>query len=267
MGWSVCERRRVKVARKELPYFPWYVADAETDSHYSAMNDAELGFYHRCLNYAWVNGGVPADPVERARVLNRTLTYANKKWVRVGKCFSPSENPELLVNPRQERERQKALSRKHRATEAANIRHFRNADASPKHCLDDANGLPRAFVSVSESVSGFRKLPTEAKPFVPGAVANSFAAFWKRWCELTGRKQRESYACQAWISVVEFDTQALAMACLERYGASAEVNRGVVTNPDKWIYEQARDDWKGDWPAAPVQPPPTGAQGRRRSAI
>ncbi len=153
----------------KLPYFCWYPADAETDSNYSAMDDAELGFYHRCLNYSWRNGGLPADAKERARALKRTKPYADKKWIRVGKCFFPSkEDPALLVNPRQEKERQKAFSRNRRATDAANARHKTvarsNAYASPKQCLEDAKALPRAYDSDSDSDSeSLKKLATEVK--------------------------------------------------------------------------------------------------------
>jgi hypothetical protein len=115
------------------------------------------------------------------------------------------------------------------------------------------------FSSVSVSVSDSVILRTEEKAMSrapekkPGEVSTSFRGFWERWCKLTGRKQRESYACQAWLSVVEFETEAVALACLERYGASDEVKRGIVTNADKWLFEQSQDNWRGEWQArAPV---------------
>jgi hypothetical protein len=85
-------------------------------------------------------------------------------------------------------------------------------------------------------------------------ISASFARFFERWHELTGRRQRESYASSAWEESVTSEREVAAMACLERYGLSDEVSRGVVTNPDKWIYDQAADDFKGEWQPRKQQP-------------
>lgn len=131
---------------KGLPYFRWYPADAETDANFRAMSDAEIGFYVRCLNHAWINGGIPADPVERARVLHTRLDTANNHWFRVGKCFVPSPNdPHILVNPRAETERRLASQKSQMAMKSANVRYERSANA-PRHALARAD---------SDSDSGF----------------------------------------------------------------------------------------------------------------
>lgn len=75
--------------------------------------------------------------------------------------------------------------------------------------------------------------------------------FWVRWVALTRRAQRKSLARAAWLSVVTPATETAAMACLERYGLSGEVRNGAVTNPDKWIYDQARDNFTGEWQPQP----------------
>lgn len=128
---------------KNLPFFRWFPADAETDHNYSALTDAELGFFHRCLNRSWTNGGLPADLPELARAMRVTDAYLAKVWVRVGRCFEPSSiNPGMLINPRQEKERSHALSKSERATNSVRTRYERRT-----------NELPRASESVSESVS------------------------------------------------------------------------------------------------------------------
>lgn len=104
---------------KGLPYFKWYPADAEMDRKYRAMGDADLGFFHRCLNYAWSEGGLPADATSRARVLGRRKAEADKRWEVVGECWVPSPgDPSILVNPRQERERASAISKSEQASGA-----------------------------------------------------------------------------------------------------------------------------------------------------
>jgi T5orf172 domain len=91
-----------------LPYFRWYPADAEMDEDYAAMTDQELGFYHRCLNRSWLNDGLPFDLDELARIMRVPRKYLDKVWKRVGNKFVGNAHSRL-VNPRQEKERDKAI--------------------------------------------------------------------------------------------------------------------------------------------------------------
>ena len=95
------------------------------------MSDAEIGFYIRCLNHAWINGWLPADPVQRARVLKTRLDTANKYWLRVGKCWVTSSlYPERLTNLRQEMERSSALHKSEMAAKSVNHRYERSTNES-----------------------------------------------------------------------------------------------------------------------------------------
>lgn len=96
---------------KTLPYFRWYPADAETDEAYASMTDAELGFFHRCLNRAWVNGSLPADLDQLAFAMRVRRSYLDKIWPKVGKCFHHVEVGTRLVNRRQEEERKNAVAK------------------------------------------------------------------------------------------------------------------------------------------------------------
>ncbi len=93
------------MARKKLPYYPLYPSDFDADENIRGMDDAELGFFIRCLNHAWVNRGLPADPEEIDRVIpgRRAKPFA-ETWTRVSRSFVPSSDGRL-VNPRQEAER------------------------------------------------------------------------------------------------------------------------------------------------------------------
>lgn len=105
---------------KEFPYFRWYPKDAESDEKYSMMNDAELGFFLRCLNMSWINEGIPADPDDRARVMHKSRIIADKRWKTVGQCFVPSAVfPGKLVNPRQEVERDHARSKSEKGSDSS----------------------------------------------------------------------------------------------------------------------------------------------------
>jgi uncharacterized protein YdaU (DUF1376 family) len=140
-----------------LPYFKWYPADAETDEDYSAMNDTELGFYHRCLNRSWINSGLPADHARLARLLKVSPAYLQKMWTRVGKKFQLSENTGRLVNKRQEDERTKAVSKSEKSANAARKCHangLRSQNGSSHSAGRQALG---GADSGSESDSDFEK--------------------------------------------------------------------------------------------------------------
>ena len=225
---------------KSLPYFHWYPADAETDANFRAMDDADIGFYIRCLNHAWINGGIPADPKERARVLRTRLDTANKRWLRVGKCFTKSLNDELLfVNSRQETERESACSKSLKASESAKARYERSANAPL-----------RASDSVYDSVSAFdlNKKPSlrSESELTVRAVADAFSDWLKPW----PRCASPDMAARAWLSTVTGDVLSLAFAARDRYLASDEVRRGAVMEPAKWLFAQKDAGWCGKWPVA-----------------
>lgn len=136
---------------KDLPFFRWWIARAETDERYSAMTDQELGFYHRCLNKAWVNGGLPADLDQLAKTMRVTRQYLDEVWKAVGECWY-SENGRLF-NKTQEEERAYASSKSERNANAARSRYERSADALPMQSECSANAPRHASDSDSFSVS------------------------------------------------------------------------------------------------------------------
>jgi len=92
-----------------------------------------------------------------------------------------------------------------------------------------------------------------------------FDVWWERWVKLTKRAQRRTDALRAWIGMVDEDQALLVAACLDRYGKSDEVARGVVCNPDKWLYDQGRENWTGDWPPARASPEQKPARGQLKN--
>ncbi len=77
-----------------------------------------------------------------------------------------------------------------------------------------------------------------------GKISEKFEDFWKRY----PRKQHRDAACMEWLSVVTVESEPRVFDCLARYLDSDEVSRGAVANPEKWLMEQHRDGWAGDWP-------------------
>ncbi len=104
-----------------LPWFKWYPADAAMDEKYAAMNFEELGFYHACLNKAWINGGsLPSDPAMLARLMQVTPKFLETVWPMVGKCFVPFfDDPSRLISPRQYQEYSEAVEKASKRSSAS----------------------------------------------------------------------------------------------------------------------------------------------------
>ncbi len=133
---------------KLLPYFRWFPSDAESDDKYSAMTDEELGFFHRCLNKSWLNGGLPADPMRRSQVMRTAPKTADRLWQPW--CWVPHPHDlSKVVNPRQEAERSEAL----KGSEARALAGSKGGKRSAmlKQCSSEPQ--PRTYGSVSVSGS------------------------------------------------------------------------------------------------------------------
>lgn len=205
------------------------------------MDDAEIGFYIRCLNHSWVNGGIPADPIERSRQLHTRKDTADRRWARVGKCFQTSElDPTLLVNPRQELERKLA-------SQISQVR----SESAKRSSKCSANAPLRAYVSVSDSAFDSEKVLPRKENLDRARVKSPAPERFTEWLRAWPRVGSPDAAAQAWISVViSPDDESAAFAARDRYLASDEVARNVIQEPAKWIYDQARGGWGGRWPKA-----------------
>lgn len=90
---------------KSSPCFQFYAADYLADENVVLMTLEEEGAYIRALAYCWREGSIPSDE-DRLSVL---LKGASTNVIRVVKrCFKQSSsNPERLIHPRLEVEREK----------------------------------------------------------------------------------------------------------------------------------------------------------------
>jgi len=150
-----------------LPYYPMYPADFDGDVRVRVMEDCELGLYVRCLNHAWMNDGLPADPEEIRRCFRDEPTAFAKKWARVEPCFPLGEDGKRR-NPRQERERA-SIEEKHarrvrsgkRSGQTRRANQEKTGVFSSEQCSN--NVRTRAFDSDSDSISGSSQSRTTEK--------------------------------------------------------------------------------------------------------
>ena len=189
-------------------------------------------FWINCLCLAGVNDGFLPTAPDLAWTLKLTLLTVLENLNVLLKAGLIEETERGRFQPHAWKERQYESD-----TSNDRVKRFRERQRN----------VTRAVTVTSPDTEQIQSRAEQTQNSASGPVSRSFRAFWERWCSVTGRKQRESMACQAWVASVEFETEAAAMACLERYGASDEVQRGVVCNPDRWIYDQARDKLAGEW--------------------
>ena len=108
-----------------LPYFRMYPKDFDTDENVRMLDLTETGLFVLCLNHAWINDGLPADPEDIARALK--IPNLSKIWPRVSKCFYP--DGDRLRNKRQEEERSVAVAKSENNSRAARTPRERLANA------------------------------------------------------------------------------------------------------------------------------------------
>lgn len=171
---------------KTLQFFRWFPADAMTDELYASFTDQELGFFHRCLNHAWLNDGLPPEMGDLARIMGVTPDYLTEVWKRVGIAFVKSrKGGHRLCNSRQEKERDHAMSKSAKAVASVRTRYERNPTTTP-------NVATRASVSVSVSASvpeggpGGTEIPIPARPPKEPAK-DGFDAWWDAWWNKTAK--------------------------------------------------------------------------------
>lgn len=95
-----------------------------------------------------------------------------------------------------------------------------------------------------------------------GPTSSRFPEFWEKY----PYQIEKDAACREFVSVVSAKNEHLVFACLDRYLASDQVSRGVVSKPAIWLQKQNRDKWESKWPGirtnghAPSPPKPYGCQ-------
>ena len=236
---------------KRLPFYKLYPQDFDCDEKVRGLSLSEAGLFLFCLNHAWVNDGLPADPKEIARQLRIPEKEFNRNWRRVNTNFIQCEDSRLR-NSRQEEERLLATKKSLKAAESVKARWKTDTNVSETYEVRIENVLPRALarydsVSVSGSGSGFQG-------GLGGKSSERFLEFWEAY----PMKKNRDKCCQIWLSLVAPADEEKVFACLGRYLDSQLVADGKVQNPENWLHDCVRDGWATEWPPS--------AAARRRGA-
>ncbi len=238
----------------KLPYYRWFPKDAETSEAYASMTDAELGFYHRCLNRAWLNDGLPADPAKRAQALQKPRSYADKMWSGiVGERFTLDDNGRYR-NGRQEEERMKAIRKSEQASDAVSERERkRNIRSSPDESTDDLRAQARPG---SGSVSGSSeevKATTENKTSTRArGPIEWFEEFWSTYWRRIARS--EALKCYKRHILTEEMHGAVMLAVAAQTPVMLARDVSLRPHATTWLNQHR---WEDD-----PEPPPAGQKSR-----
>ena len=103
------------------PAFQWYPKDILSSARVAEMSLAEEGAYRRLIDFCWLNGSIPADPIRASRLVGKGCTREITEAVLPMFTPDPDDTTRLLHDRLdEERRKQKELSLKR--TQAANAR-------------------------------------------------------------------------------------------------------------------------------------------------
>jgi uncharacterized protein YdaU (DUF1376 family) len=163
------------------PSYPMYAQDFDMDT--SAWDNEAVGAYIRLLNCQWINGALPDDHRELARIARSTPKKFQKSWQKISKKFSRQDQNgiQILQNPKMERVREelnKYLKKQQESgRRGAEIRWGKDSDPNGEPIASPmANGCLSS--SSSSSFEDIKNPPTpqETKPLnepSPGVVVQA----------------------------------------------------------------------------------------------
>lgn len=127
-----------------LPYYKLFPKEFDADDKVRIMDLSQLGLYIACLNFSWVNRGLPIEPEEIRLSLKISKGEFAKAWARVEACF-PVDG-ERRWNPRQRADWEEAAqkSAKNSAARAQRTNYERSTNVERMLNVSSTNVLPHA---------------------------------------------------------------------------------------------------------------------------
>lgn len=169
----------------KAPAFQFYPADFLADENVKLMTNQEIGCYWKLSCYCWIEGSIPSDLRKMAKLCEEDGSAMAQLWQAICKCFVPHPTePERLVHPRLEKEREKQeLNRRERSESGKKgAKSLWN-----KKLSSDGSAMPPAMAqpyqepmaldgSSSSSSSSSSSYNTEAAPLCHGSAMTAVMA-------------------------------------------------------------------------------------------
>ena len=102
------QKEKGETVKTTSPAFQFYPKDYLTSEHVARMSLDEQGAYVRLLCHAWLEGSIPSNKKDIARMLGVSAQKLTAMWGSISRCFEPDpEDPNRLLSPRLQREVEK----------------------------------------------------------------------------------------------------------------------------------------------------------------
>jgi hypothetical protein len=81
---------------KDVPYFPFYAANMMSSRSFRLMSLKERGLLITILMECWVNGSVPSEPSDMAKILGLTIDEVRIAYSNLQSAFLESREGQLI---------------------------------------------------------------------------------------------------------------------------------------------------------------------------
>jgi hypothetical protein len=228
----------------EIHYYEWRLTAWMGSETRDRLDAAGRGIYRELLDACYAQGSFPDDPAWICRRCACSCQEFDQVWPLIKRHFKPigdTKNPRRYsVVATMFRKRyldfvKSQIAKSHRASE------MRTSGSSM-----DAPGAHPNTDRTEQNTTEQNRTPTAKRARTPtsGKTSQKFDPWWSAY----PLKQYQEEASIAWVSVVSIDNEKAVFDCTARYLESDQVSRAIVMRPDKWLYEQSRNGWAGDWP-------------------
>lgn len=128
---------------QKSPAYQWYPKDILASARVAEMPASVDCWYRRALDFCWINGSLPADPVKLAAVIGKGCKASACREYIIGMFELHPEDPTRIIHERQEQERNKQKKFSDARRGNANMRWHQettesDASASVSQCESDA---------------------------------------------------------------------------------------------------------------------------------
>jgi uncharacterized protein YdaU (DUF1376 family) len=234
--------------RTTPPAYQFYPGDFLKDENVLLMSFTEIGIYQVLLCHAWTNRGLPKDTADIAKMLKMPHQRFKKIWHEgaLHNCFVAKGD--RLVNPRQERERQKQDEFRRRQSDNAKKPRPNHSQASatakPSHSQAEARALK------TEDRSGSSALEKrEGDDFDGQRAFMVLSTAYPEHRTSDTRMTQDVFHEQLDDNPPAHVAFARMMENLENHRLSDDWQRGVIPNLDKWLKD---GKWKRRYEIRPA---------------
>lgn len=125
------EQQGAALAQEKVPAFQFYPKDFLSDSNVQAMSHTERGIYITLLSHCWLDGSLPGDMKQLARMAQLPAVRFERLWHGpLSRCFQANGDGRLH-HKRLDAEREKQTAYRRRQADAAALRWDKPATPEP----------------------------------------------------------------------------------------------------------------------------------------